>query len=316
MTQNPNEANLFYIPSFTYAYTSNLGNPNYHTDRVLRYIREKYPYWNRTDGRDHILWMPGDRYGCYLQSAESQSAIKLTHFGFFDNNAGGQFKSVLSNVNGKWGCYHPLRDVVTAPNLDVAGDFAADTYVKRPNSVENPLPNRTTLLVFAGGVRPGDPEYSGGTRQLIAEWVNKWNDSGIVFRDHVDNYPEAMRGSKFCLAPYGHGWGIRMNFIMTTGCVPVIIQENVFQPFEDVLPYEEFSIRLNNEDIPSLPQILRSVSQETLESLQKGVSKYWPAFVWSSEQGGKAFDYTILSLRRRHLNLKSKYFGHHQPDLF
>lgn len=29
-------------------------------------------------------------------------------------------------------------------------------------------------------------------------------------------------------------------------------QEHVYQAFEDVLPYEEFSIRLNNEDLPQV----------------------------------------------------------------
>jgi hypothetical protein len=33
-----------------------------------------------------------------------------------------------------------------------------------------------------------------------------------------------IKASKFCLAPYGHGWGIRTNIYMAHGCVPVIVQ--------------------------------------------------------------------------------------------
>jgi hypothetical protein len=33
-----------------------------------------------------------------------------------------------------------------------------------------------------------------------------------------------MRQAKFCLAPYGHGWGIRLSIVVAAGCVPVIIQ--------------------------------------------------------------------------------------------
>jgi hypothetical protein len=49
---------------------------------------------------------------------------------------------------------------------------------------------------------------------------------------------------RFCLAPYGWGWGIRLTQTLLLGCVPVIIQPHVFQPFEDVLDYDAFSVRL------------------------------------------------------------------------
>jgi hypothetical protein len=32
--------------------------------------------------------------------------------------------------------------------------------------------------------------------------------------------------------------------MLLVGCVPVIIQPHVFQPFEDVLDYDAFSVRL------------------------------------------------------------------------
>lgn len=45
----------------------------------------------------------------------------------------------------------------------------------------------------------------------------------------------------------------------TCTCTP---QEHVFHPFEEVLPYETFSIRLNNADLPRLREILRSVTDD------------------------------------------------------
>ncbi len=41
---------------------------------------------------------------------------------------------------------------------------------------------------------------------------------------------EWMRQAKFCLAPYGHGWGIRLMKLIVAGCVPVIIQVGVVWP--------------------------------------------------------------------------------------
>ena len=42
--------------------------------------------------------------------------------------------------------------------------------------------------------------------------------------------------------------------------MPVIIQPNVTQPFEELLPYDDFSLRLQMEDVPRLGALLRGTS--------------------------------------------------------
>jgi len=42
---------------------------------------------------------------------------------------------------------------------------------------------------------------------------------------------------------------------------------------------------------------------------------YAPAFVWDTTIGGRAFEYTILALRRRHLAFKSMHFAHTDASL-
>jgi hypothetical protein len=39
-----------------------------------------------------------------------------------------------------------------------------------------------------------------------------------------DEYESAMRAAKFCFAPYGHGWGMRLSEAVAMGCIPVIVQ--------------------------------------------------------------------------------------------
>lgn len=313
LTHNPYEAHLFFIPAFTYAFTSNTGQADFHVTRVIQHVKQYHPFWNASGGRDHMIWTPGDRSSCSLKSHDAQSLIKLTHFGYFDNDAHGKHSTFLADVNPKWGCYHPLRDVVMPPRVDLAGVTARDTY--DPGRVKDP---RTTLMFFAGAIRPDDKEYGGGARILLTEWMSKWKEGhGIeLVEGSVPDYDERLRRSKFCLAPYGRGWGIRIVSAMVTGCVPVIIQEHVYQPYEEVLPYEEFSVRLNNADIPRLPEILNSIDEEKLQKMQRALEVYWPAFVWPQHEGGKAFEYGMVALRRRHLNYKSLYYGRHEPDLF
>lgn len=46
-TENPWEANMFYIPAMMYAYSSNLGDTLIHAQRVIDYVRQTWPFFNR-----------------------------------------------------------------------------------------------------------------------------------------------------------------------------------------------------------------------------------------------------------------------------
>lgn len=61
-TENPWEAHLFYVPALSYAYSGSSGDPTVHLRRVMAWVAEAHPFFNRTGGRDHFLWLPGD--GC------------------------------------------------------------------------------------------------------------------------------------------------------------------------------------------------------------------------------------------------------------
>jgi len=86
------------------------------------------------------------------------------------------------------------------------------------------------------------------------------------------------------------------------------VQEKVFQPFEDILPYEDFSLRLTNEELPRLREILRGITQEQYRAMLAALVQYRNAYHWHPQAGGRAFDYTIASLRRRRMRLKAMYY--------
>lgn len=55
-------------------------------------------------------------------------------------------------------------------------------------------------------------------------------------------------------------------------------------------------------------ETLRSISEEQYRLLLENVLRYFKAFSWAADQGGRAFDYTIASLRRKHMNMKAMYY--------
>jgi Exostosin family len=83
--------------------------------------------------------------------------------------------------------------------------------------------------------------------------------------------------------------------VVARGCIPVIIQSNITQPFEAILPYWEFSIRLLHEDIPELPQILKSLPLSEVARLQRGLMRYYSAFLWDGPDA-RAYEYTLANL--------------------
>lgn len=60
-TENPWEANLFFVPALSFAYSSNLGDVTVHLQRVMTWVRDQHPFFNRTGGKDHFIWLPNDR---------------------------------------------------------------------------------------------------------------------------------------------------------------------------------------------------------------------------------------------------------------
>jgi hypothetical protein len=77
------------------------------------------------------------------------------------------------------------------------------------------------------------------------------------------------------------------------------LQDGVYQPLEDLLPYHEFSLRFGKEDLATLVQQLAAISPERLASMFAQLKRYHKAFLWPRELGGEAFDYVVASLFSR-----------------
>lgn len=171
-------------------------------------------------------------------------------------------------------------------------------------------PHRDKLFFFAGGVRPGNHAYSGGVRQEIASMLKRVEAEGggknedVVFIDgSTDKYRELYNTTKFCLAPHGSGFGIRLSIAMVHGCIPVVIQDHVYQPYESIISYDEMSVRIAKQDIPYLLPILREVTEEEQARMRLTMARYYRAFIWEPEHGGAAYNYTVNALYKRLNNM-------------
>jgi hypothetical protein len=112
--------------------------------------------------------------------------------------------------------------------------------------------------------KDGVAEYSHGVRQSVVQLFANETDF-LVYTVNPGSshasYGSDLAHSQFCLAPSGAGWGIRLAEVMVEGCIPVIVQDNVTQPWEEMLPYDRFSLRVKEADLPTLPQALRAIDE-------------------------------------------------------
>lgn len=73
---------------------------------------------------------------------------------------------------------------------------------------------------------------------------------------------------------------------MAQGCVPLVIQDEpvsktvVDQAFEEVLPWDAFSYRLYQKDIPRLPELLAAFPDEKWRELRRNLACVWPRVLW------------------------------------
>jgi hypothetical protein len=219
-TMDPEEADFFFVPAMAGCIYDVYGwNPipkwpaDLHGPRPFgsanlllnaqRWLSQKYPFFNRTKGQDHIWLMPHDEGACAAPK-EIWPGIIFTHWGRMDfphasnTNYGADNYTVrvdhaefpggwISHSSGTHPCYDPNKDLVI-PSFKPPPHYKRTIYM---GGGYHPLSQkrleRTMLFFFRGdtGKNRWDPDnlcmYSRCIRQTISklykqhDWKGKYN---------------------------------------------------------------------------------------------------------------------------------------------
>ncbi|KAJ7976815.1 exostosin family protein [Quillaja saponaria] len=241
------------------------------------HIVKQYPYWNRSSGRDHIWFFSWDEGACYAPK-EIWNSVMLVHWGNTNSKHknsttaywADNWDEIPSDIRGNHPCFDPDKDLVLPawkmPDADaLSSKFWAWTREKRK-----------TLFYFNGNLgsaypngRP-EPLYSMGIRQKLAEEFGSCpNKEGKLGKQHAEdvivtplrteNYHMDLASSVFCGVLPGDGWSGRMEDSILQGCIPVIIQDGIFLPYEN---------------------ILRGFNKTEIEFKLANIKKIWQRFVY------------------------------------
>ena len=285
-TLDPDEADFFYVPAYSCCFLinhqpNNLTKTGVFHHKLLRYIRTSYPYFNRSDGRDHV-WAFTQGFGARLfgDFHQIRSGIFLVHNGQFT-----------------------LEDFTPHKDLTIPPDLSGYGY---PSLYELPLskrPNKQWLAHFGGTVLPLNltdergSHYSKGVRQYIKEHFSHDKDFRVT-GTRVNSYVKDMMLSTFCLCPEGwHAWNPRPYQAVQLGCIPVLLSDEIELAFEEVLDYSKFMLRIRPSDVAKLKSILQSVAPEEVGRMQRELERVWRLFSYGSQ--GLAPHMVLKMLARR-----------------
>ncbi|CAG8535925.1 11364_t:CDS:2 [Dentiscutata heterogama] len=276
VTSNPDEADFFFIPFFGSCYLMNCWNTNNWDYTKRCEIEEKYsiplmnwvikenPYWNKTNGRNHIMIHPMDRGSLYYP--ESQ---------IFMLNA--SFLTVIGDkrISGfREHRYRHMQDIVipsVTRILNVAKINPRD-YVDADGNRNN----RDVFAMFWGccqNVKPDD-EYSLGIRSILFSGLAKsprYKIDEEVNHTHED-YAKLLTRAKFGLAP--QGWTLdttRLWEYLAFGVVPVIIADGIVLPFENDVDWKSMAVFIRREDVHLTDEILLSITENEYQRKRQRV---------------------------------------------
>ena len=141
---------------------------------------------------------------------------------------------------------------------------------------------RPTLAYFSGNLAHNEPlKYARGIRHRL------WKSFGAtpgwrLVGKAGGRYSQDLASSDFCIVPPGgDGWSSRVDDSVRHGCIPVIIMDNVQMPFESVLNYSAFAIRVAEKDVELVDSLLRSVRLETRRAMREAMFRIWTRFVYA-----------------------------------
>ncbi|KAL5744044.1 hypothetical protein ACOSP7_026901 [Xanthoceras sorbifolium] len=199
--------------------------------------------------------------------------------------------NISSIRRGNHSCFDPDKDLV------LPAWKRPDVTALRSKLWASPREKRKTLFFFNGNLGPaypnGRPEasYSMGIRQKLGEeFGSSPNKEGKLGKQHAEDvivtplrsetYHEDLASSVFCGVLPGDGWSGRMEDSVLQGCIPVVIQDGIFLPYENVLNYESFAVRIREDEIPNMINILRGFNETEIQFRLANVQKVWQRFLY------------------------------------
>ena len=296
-TLDPNEADFFYVPAYSCCFLIN-NHPNNLTKtaifhkKVYNHIRKEYPYFNLSQGRDHV-WSFTQGFGAKLFGDWRliNNGIFLVHNGQFT-----------------------LDEFTTYKDITIPPDLTGYNFLPIYELPENERPKKKWLGHFGGTVLPINltdergSHYSKGVRQYIKEHFSSDKDFRIT-GTRIKSYIQDMMSSNFCLCPEGwHAWNPRPYQAVQLGCIPVLLSEEIELAFEEIISYDKFMVRVKPSQVSNLKAILEGIPEYKISAMQTEMKRIWRLFSYGKNGLAPLMVLKMLARRKTPRHIQRSYY--------
>jgi len=144
-----------------------------------------------------------------------------------------------------------------------------------------------------------DPKVSAYITSHNSELRNVADES-----EYLTGYAQTMTDSDFCLVPSGDTQSSRRLFdAMVAGCIPVFPGPKYPLPFEHIIPYSEFSVRIDGDEwlknAPETMKLLHEINHDEIVEMRTLMSKYIKYVDWRHGYGVLEGIIGAIELRRK-----------------
>ncbi|KAK8934689.1 putative glucuronoxylan glucuronosyltransferase F8H [Platanthera zijinensis] len=257
------DADYFFVPVYVSCDFSTInGFPSLRHARPLLssavdLISTNFPFWNRSNGFDHVFVASHDYGACFHAMEDVAIAEGIPTF---------MKNSILLQTFGMMSPHacQEAEHVVIPPYISPEDD-------RRPP----PETARRDIFAFFRGKMEIHPKNISGrfySRKVRTEIWNKYSGNRRFYlrRHRYDGYQSEIARSVFCLCPLGWApWSPRLVESVALGCVPVIIADGIRLPFPEAVPWPEISLSVAERDVAGLEHLLDRVAATNLSAIQR-----------------------------------------------
>ncbi|CAE8624800.1 unnamed protein product, partial [Polarella glacialis] len=272
-TREPEEADYFYVPFYSFCY-QNLhiapGSETVELDRHNVALVKSLAHFDVYRSRQHIFHFAHEFWDF---PSWDQHVARSVIFAVEAN-------PLIDVVNYRHctTCFDPWKDVVVPGHTDLWAmrrlqEQSKATAQERKylfcfhGSLEHDLYERTHA-----GEPPFNESNAAGTRRKMRDLAG---EPGASIGPHITpliEYYRRVGDCRFCLVPKGVGYtNGRLFEAFFAGCIPVILSDAMQVPFQGFVPWREFSIKAPMADVAEAVQLLRQLPPSTAERMKSAL---------------------------------------------
>lgn len=267
-TFDPAVADFFFMPIYVSCNFSTvngfpaIGHARGLLSSAVELISSEFPFWNRSNGSDHVFVASHDFGACFHSMENKAIADGIPEF--MRNSI------VLQTFGVRY--HHPCQDV---ENI-VIPPYVSPEKVQSVLSM-SPITGRRDIFLFFRGKMEVHPKNVSGqfySKRVRTEILRKYRNDRRFYlrRNRFAGYLSEIVRSVFCLCPLGWApWSPRLVESIALGCIPVIIADGIRLPFETAVPWSEISLTVAERDVGKLGRILDYVAATNLSAIQRNL---------------------------------------------